>query len=109
MNFRILVAPALYGGVAAAVVAVAGYAVADWQSVTLFLPVVVYLLVGVTAVGLLAGSSSFSEADEDTEVHVDQDSVFSAPTEAEGPRRLLFICFFLALALAGVVGGVLFG
>jgi len=109
MNLRILVAPALYGGVAAAVVAAAGYAVADWQSVTLFLPAVVYAFVGITAVGLLAGSASFNEAAEDTETHVDQDSVFSAPTEAGGPRRLLFICFFLALTLAGIVGCVLLG
>jgi len=33
----------------------------------------------------------------------------SSPVEAGGPRRVLLVCFSLALALAGVVGLAIFG
>ncbi|MDH5019244.1 hypothetical protein [Halobacterium rubrum] len=109
MNLRLLVSPALYGGVAAAVVAGLGFALADWQSVSIYIPALVYMLGGFSAVGLLAGTASLNEGAESTETHVDQDSVFSAPTESGASRRLLYLCFFLALGVAGVAGGVLLG
>jgi len=109
MNLRLLVAPALYGGVAAAVVAGPGFGLAAWQSVSVYIPALVYMLGGFSAVGVLTGTASINEGAEGTEFQADKDSVFSAPTEAGGSRRLLYICFFLALGIAGVAGGFLLG
>jgi hypothetical protein len=109
MNLRLLVAPALYGGVAAAVVAGLGFGLADWQGVSVYIPALVFMLGGFSAVGMLAGTASVNEGAESAEFQGDQDSVFSAPTEAGGSRRLLYICFFLALGIAGVAGGMLLG
>jgi hypothetical protein len=109
MNLRLLVSPALYGGVAAAVVAGLGFTLADWQSVSIYIPALLFMLGGFSAVGLLAGTASINEGAESTETHVDRDSVFSAPTESGAPRRLLYLCFSLALGIAGLVGGVVLG
>ena len=108
MDLRPLVSPALYGGAAAAVVAALGYAVAASQSLPLTMPAFVYAFGGLTGVALLAGTTSINENSETPDVVASDDQLLSAPTEAGGPRRLLFICFSLALALAGVAGVALF-
>lgn len=109
MNLRTLVSPGLYGGGAAVVVAAAGYALAAWQSVSLLAPAFVYVLGGLTAFGLLAGTSSLNENSATPEPTVDRDDLLAAPTEAGRPRRLLLVCFCLGLVLAGGAGVALFG
>ena len=104
MNYRALVSPVLYGGTAAAVVAASGYALAVSQSVSIYIPTIVFVFGGFSAFGLLAGASSMNEHSEDVESHGGQDGFMSAPTEAGTPRRLLFICFSLGLVVAGIVG-----
>jgi len=108
MNYRVLVSPALYGGSAAAVVVAVGYWLAIWQSVSIYIPAIVFAFGGFSVFGLLAGSSSLNEHSEDVETMADGD-VTSAPTEAGTPRRLLLICFSLALTVAGMVGVTLLG
>lgn len=104
MNLRPLVPPALYGGSAAAVVGVLGYALAVSQSISIYLTTLVYVFVGLTVFSLLAGTSSFNENAETADPLVDQDDLLSAPTESGAPRRLLLICFSIGLVLAGLVG-----
>lgn len=104
MNLRVLVSPAFYGGAAAAVVGALGYGLAVSQSFSIYLTTLVYVFVGVTGFSLLAGTSSFNENSETADPLVDQDDLLSAPTESGAPRRLLMICFFLGLVLAGLVG-----
>ena len=108
MNLRILVSPGLYGGGAAAVVAALGYALAASQSFPLALAALAYTFGGLTVFSLLAGTTSFNENSETADPLVNQDDLLSAPTEAGGPRRLLLACFFLGLALAGMLGIALF-
>ncbi|MGB9965113.1 hypothetical protein [Halobacterium sp. CBA1126] len=106
MNLRFLVSPALYGGSAAAAVAALGYALAGSQSLPLTMPAFGFAFGGATVFALFAGTSSLNENAETPETV--GDSALSAPTEAGGPRRLLVLCFSLALALAGVAGIALF-
>ncbi|WP_232703288.1 hypothetical protein [Halobacterium wangiae] len=61
-----------------------------------------------TVFSLLAGATSLNENSETPDPLVEQDDLLSAPTEAGGPRRLLLLCFFLGLSLAGVLGMALF-
>ena len=104
MDARALVAPAVYGAVAAAAVTAAGYALADWQSVSPYLLTVVYVFAGLTGFSLLAGTSSFNENSVSAGTLADQQGLLSAPTEAGTPRRLLLICFSLGVALSGIIG-----
>ncbi|SEV98717.1 hypothetical protein [Halobacterium jilantaiense] len=108
MNYRVLVSPALYGGSAAAVVAAVGYSLAIWQSVTVYMPTTIFVAGGLSAFGLLAGSSSMNESSEDIEVSTGGD-ITSAPTEAGTPRRLLLLCFSVGLVVAGILGVTLLG
>lgn len=108
MNYRDLVSPALYGGGAAAVVASLGYWLAIWQSITVYIPTIVFVFGGLSAFGLLAGSTSMNEYSEDIEVSTGGD-ITSAPTEAGTPRRLLLLCFSAGLAVAGIVGVTVLG
>ena len=108
MNLRLLVSPGLYGGGAAAVVAALGYALAASQSFPLYLLAFIYTFGGLTVFSLLAGTSSFNERSEAPDASASQDGLLSAPTESGGPRRLLLICFFLGLSLAGMLGIALF-
>lgn len=104
MNYRALVSPLLYGGTAAAVVAALGYSLAIWQSVSVYIPTIVFVFGGFSGFGMLAGASSMNEHSEDVEAHSGEDGFMSAPTEAGTPRRLLYICFSLGLMVAGIVG-----
>ena len=108
MNLRVLVSPVLYGGGAAAVVAALGYALADSQSFPLALAAFVLTFGGLTVFSVLAGTASLNENSEAPDAQATQDNLLSAPTEAGGPRRLLLICFFLGIALAGMLGLALF-
>lgn len=108
MNLRVLVSPGLYGGSAAVVVAVLGYALAASQSIPLPLAALVYTFGGLTAFSLLAGTSSLNENSETPDPLVDQGDLLAAPTESGAPRRLLLICFFLGIALVGMLGMALF-
>jgi len=108
MNVRALLTPVLYGGAAAAVVAGLGYAVAISQSFPPGLLALVFTLVGVTAVAPLAGATSLNENSETPDVVAGGEQTVTSPVEAGGPRRLLLICFSVALALAGAVGLAVF-
>ncbi|WP_232687259.1 hypothetical protein [Halobacterium zhouii] len=108
MNLRLLVSPGLYGGSAAAVVAALGYALAASQSFPLALTAFAFTFGGLVVVSLLTGTASFNENSEAPDGLATQDALISAPTEAGEPRRLLLICFFLGVTLAGIVGLALF-
>jgi hypothetical protein len=109
MNLRYLVRPLAYGGTAGAVVGALGMAAALTQSVSVYLLAVIYIFVGLTAVGLLLGASSFNENSESPETVGDEGDILSAPTEAGPERRLTLACFGAVLALAGLLGGVYLG
>jgi len=109
MNTRALLSPALYGGAAAVAVAAVGYGAAIMELFPPKLLAFLFTVVGLVAVALFAGATSLNENSETPDVVAGGEQTVSSPVEAGGPRRVLLVCFSLALALAGVVGLAIFG